>query len=101
MIDLACRPILAEDFAKSGKLRVLFNSNPIEFKEQSVLMEVAGEQREIPNDFVWIFAGGTPPNEFLKKVGVGFGARDMTKDASDEAKQTYADLIATWTAITP
>jgi putative YpdA family bacillithiol system oxidoreductase len=79
------------DCMKSGKVEVLFNSNPIEFKEQSVLMEVAGEQREIPNDFVWIFAGGTPPNEFLKKVGVGFGARDMTKDASDEAKQAAAE----------
>jgi thioredoxin reductase (NADPH) len=75
------------DCMKSGKIEVLFNSNPIEFKEQSVLIEVSGEQRELPNDFVWIFAGGTPPNDFLKKVGVGFGARDMTKDASDEAKQ--------------
>jgi len=79
------------DSMKSGKVEVLFNSNPIEFKEQSVLIEVAGEQREIPNDFVWIFAGGTPPNDFLKKVGVGFGARDMTKDASDEAKQAAAE----------
>jgi thioredoxin reductase/Pyruvate/2-oxoacid:ferredoxin oxidoreductase delta subunit len=79
------------DCMKSGKVEVLFNSNPIEFKEPSVLMEVAGEQREIPNDFVWIFAGGTPPNDFLKKIGVGFGAVDMTKDASDEAKQAAAE----------
>jgi thioredoxin reductase (NADPH) len=79
------------DCMKSGKVDVLFNSNPIEFKEQSVLIEVAGEQREIPNDFVWIFAGGTPPNEFLKKIGVGFGARDMTKDASEEAKKAAAE----------
>jgi thioredoxin reductase len=51
---------------------------------------VQGEKREIPNDFVWIFAGGTPPNDFLKKIGVGFGDRDMTKDASQEAKQAAA-----------
>src|SRR5215469_10540623 len=72
---------------KSGKVEVLFNSNPVEFKEQSVIIEVAGNKREIPNDYVWIFAGGTPPNDFLKKIGVGFGARDMTQDASQEAKQ--------------
>jgi putative YpdA family bacillithiol system oxidoreductase len=72
---------------KSGKVEVLFNSNPVEFKEQSVIVDVAGTQREIPNDYVWIFAGGTPPNDFLKKIGVGFGARDMTQDASQEAKQ--------------
>jgi thioredoxin reductase (NADPH) len=76
---------------KSGKVEVLFNSNPVEFKENSVMMDVSGEQKEFPNDFVWIFAGGTPPNDFLKKIGVGFGARDMTKDASDEAKQAAVE----------
>jgi len=75
---------------KSGKVEVLFNSNPIEFKEEAVIIDVQGQQREIPNDFVWIFAGGTPPNDFLKKVGVGFGDLDMTKDASQEAKQASA-----------
>ncbi len=79
---------------KSGKVEVFFNSNPVEFKEQSVVMEVEGQTREIPNDFVWIFAGGTPPNDFLKKIGVGFGARDMTQDASEEAKQAAASRKA-------
>ena len=75
---------------KSGKVEVLFNSNPVEFKEQTVVIDVQGEKRELPNDFVWIFAGGTPPNDFLKKIGVGFGARDMTMDASEEAKTAAA-----------
>jgi thioredoxin reductase/Pyruvate/2-oxoacid:ferredoxin oxidoreductase delta subunit len=79
---------------KSGKVEVLFNSTPTEFKEQSVVIEVGGETREMPNDFVRIFAGGTPPNDFLKKIGVGFGARDMTKDASDEVKQVQAEKKA-------
>jgi putative YpdA family bacillithiol system oxidoreductase len=78
------------DAMKSGKVEVLFNSNPVEFKDESVAIDVQGEKREIPNDFVWIFAGGTPPNDFLKKIGVGFGDRDMTKDASQEAKQATA-----------
>jgi thioredoxin reductase len=78
------------DCMKSGKVEVLFNSNPVEFKEQSVIIEVQGQNREIPNDYVWIFAGGTPPNDFLKKIGVGFGARDMTRDASEEAKTAAA-----------
>jgi len=79
------------DCTKSGKVEVLFNSTPVEFKEESVLIDVQGQQREIPNDYVWIFAGGTPPNEFLKKVGVGFGARDMTHDGSHEAKQAVVE----------
>ena len=45
-------------------------------------------RQDIPNDFVRIFAGGTPPNDFLKKIGVAFGMHDMALDASNEAKQT-------------
>jgi len=80
-----------EEFVKSGKLQVLFNSNPVEFKPESVILDVAGQQREMPNDFVWIFAGGTPPNAFLQKIGVGFGARDVTLETSKAAKQADSD----------
>jgi putative YpdA family bacillithiol system oxidoreductase len=75
------------DCVRTGKVHVVFNSNPVEFKEDAVVLEVNGEQLEIANDFVWIFAGGSPPNEFLKKIGVEFGSRDMTLEASSEAKQ--------------
>jgi thioredoxin reductase len=59
---------------------------PVEFKRDSVILEVHGETREFPNDFVWIFAGGEPPNAFLKKIGVQFGRRDMSSEASSEAR---------------
>jgi thioredoxin reductase len=80
-----------EEFTKSGKLKVLFNSNPVEFKPESVILDVAGQQQEFPNDFVWIFAGGTPPTAFLKKVGVGFGSCDVTLETSKAAKQADAE----------
>ena len=76
-----------EDCRRSGKVHVLFNSNPVEFREKSVLLEVKGVKQEIPNDLVWIFAGGTPPTDFLKKIGVRFGAHDMTLEASKEARE--------------
>jgi thioredoxin reductase/Pyruvate/2-oxoacid:ferredoxin oxidoreductase delta subunit len=65
-----------EEHSKSGKLEVLFNSMPVEFREGCVLIECSGEVRELPNDFVWIFAGGTPPSDFLKAAGVAFGSTD-------------------------
>jgi putative YpdA family bacillithiol system oxidoreductase len=65
-----------EEHIGSGKLEVLFNSTPTEFREGSALIEVEGEIRELPNDFVWIFAGGTPPSDFLKAAGVAFGSSD-------------------------
>lgn len=76
-----------EQSMRSGKVKVIFNSIPIEFKADSVVLEVEGEHQEILNDFVWIFAGGTPPNDFLKKIGVGFGMRDQTQEAGKEAQQ--------------
>lgn len=76
-----------DDCIHSGKIKVLLNSAPVEFKPGSVVLDVKGQRQEIPNDFAWIFAGGTPPNDFLKKIGVEFGMRDMTLEASAEAKQ--------------
>ncbi len=74
-----------EDYMRTGKLTVLFNSKPVEFRENSVVLDVQGESQELANDFVWIFAGGTPLNDFLKKIGVQIGTRDLTSDARSEA----------------
>ncbi|HXQ27612.1 MAG TPA: NAD(P)-binding domain-containing protein [Candidatus Acidoferrales bacterium] len=79
-----------EECIRKGKLKVVFNSNPAEFKEHSAVLEVGGAAQEIPNDYVWIFAGGEPPNAFLKKIGVQFGMRDMTSEGGNEARQRNA-----------
>lgn len=76
-----------QDFIRKGKLTVLFNSSPVEFRSDSVLVDVNGSKRSIPNDFVWIFAGGDPPTAFLKKVGIGFAEHDMTNQGASEAQQ--------------
>jgi thioredoxin reductase len=76
-----------EECMRTGKVKVVFNSSPVEFKQSAVLIDVQGTVQEIPNDFVWIFAGGVPPNAFLKKIGIEFGTRDVTLEASNEAKQ--------------
>jgi thioredoxin reductase (NADPH) len=77
-----------EDSIRQGKIKAIFNSNPVEFKEHSVILDVKGETREIANDFVWIFAGGVAPNDFLRKVGINFGMHDTTQEASREARQS-------------
>jgi thioredoxin reductase (NADPH) len=76
---------LAESIRK-GKIRVIFNSNPVEFTQKSAILEVGGKLLELPNDFVWIFAGGVAPTAFLKKIGIEVGMRDMTSEGSSEAK---------------
>jgi thioredoxin reductase (NADPH) len=81
-----------EESISTGKVQVVFNSTPVEFKEASAILDVEGSLREIPNDFVWIFAGGTPPTDFLKKIGVQFGMRDLTLEASRESRQSSLAL---------
>lgn len=85
-----------EDFRRRGKINVLFNSCPVEFRPDSVVLDVNGVPHTLPNDFVWIFAGGEPPTAFLKKIGVSVGERDVTKEgvrAASEAAKDRADLV--------
>lgn len=79
-----------EDCMRTGKVNVRFRTNPVDFKPELVILDGNGARKEIANDFAWIFAGGIPPNDFLKKIGVGFGNRDLTLEASKEAKQAEA-----------
>jgi thioredoxin reductase len=74
-----------QESMRKGKVNVVFNSTPVEFTPDAAILEVNGELQTLPNDYVWIFAGGTPPNDFLKKVGVSFGDKDITLEASQEA----------------
>jgi thioredoxin reductase/Pyruvate/2-oxoacid:ferredoxin oxidoreductase delta subunit len=81
-----------QEYMRSGKVEVLFNSLPTEFRQDKALLQINGGVREIPNDYVWIFAGGEPPRAFLEKIGVNLRNRDMTLEASNEAKQTLVTV---------
>jgi thioredoxin reductase (NADPH) len=76
-----------QDAMRSPQLRVIFNSVPVEITATHVVLDIEGSRQEIPNDFIWIFAGGVAPNEFLKKIGIQFGLKDITLDAVREARE--------------
>lgn len=73
---------------KSGKLEVILNSMPVEVRERSVILEVQGARREIPNDFVWVLVGSLAPNDFLQRIGVQLGPHDLTAQAGAAARRT-------------
>jgi putative YpdA family bacillithiol system oxidoreductase len=77
-----------KEYIKAGKLTVIFNSQPVEVRERSVVLDVAGAKRELPNDYVWVLAGNLPPNDFLQQIGVQLGSKDLTKEASAAARRT-------------
>lgn len=61
----------------NGSLKMMYNSNLTSIDERSVLISVAGEEKPqlIPNDLVYIFAGGEMPTKFLEKAGVAITKR--------------------------
>jgi len=61
-----------DEFKKKNAVNVVLNSNVKEIGEKEVQIETAEGVRALPNDYVFIFAGGEMPFEFLKKTGIKF-----------------------------
>ncbi|NQU88621.1 MAG: NAD(P)-binding domain-containing protein [Mariniphaga sp.] len=61
-----------EQFISDKKLKVILKSNLVSIQNESVYIKTleTDEDLNIPNDLVYIFAGGELPTEFLKKTGI-------------------------------
>jgi thioredoxin reductase (NADPH) len=61
-----------KDAIVSGRVKVLFNTEPLYINKDSVVLTTSkkGEELYIENDLVYIFAGGELPTQFLQKAGV-------------------------------
>lgn len=71
------------ELMNSKKVQVVFNSNVEEIKPRSVVVALPdGSKSEIPNDFVFIFAGGELPTELLKKAGVRLRGTEIETKAA-------------------
>jgi thioredoxin reductase/ferredoxin len=56
--------------ASMNSLKVVYNSNVLEITAGEATLSVGAEAVRMPNDYVYVFAGGELPNEFLKSIGV-------------------------------
>ncbi len=71
------------EMIQSKKIQALFNSTVEEIKPASVVLGTqGGPKSEIPNDYVFIFAGGELPTELLKKAGVQLRGTEMESKAA-------------------
>ena len=55
------------------KLNVLFNSQVKTISEREVVITLADKELNLPNEYVFIFAGGEVPFDLLKQNGIKFG----------------------------
>jgi thioredoxin reductase (NADPH) len=67
----------------AGKVTVLLESGVVRIDVDRVELEQRGERVVIPNDFVFVFAGGVLPTAFLEAAGIGirthYGKRVVSK----------------------
>ena len=68
------------------RIEGLFSSEVERITPASVFVKTAQGVHELPNDYVFVFAGGEPPFELLKKAGVRFGGKATA--AEGPARQT-------------
>ncbi|MBI1850251.1 MAG: NAD(P)-binding domain-containing protein [Planctomycetes bacterium] len=66
------------DFMAKGRIRALFSSEVTAIENDSVTLRAEDGDRSreirIPNDHVFVMAGGEPPFALLREIGLGFGA---------------------------
>jgi thioredoxin reductase (NADPH) len=59
-----------EEMAATGDIEILLQTEVRQIEEQQVIIETAGVQRTIENDYTFICIGGQLPLELLQQVGV-------------------------------
>ena len=57
----------------SRRIEGAFNTDVQEIGPASVRLKTPDGTRELPNDYVFVFAGGDPPFELLRQMGIRFG----------------------------
>jgi putative YpdA family bacillithiol system oxidoreductase len=71
-----------KQFIESEKLKAIFSSEVLEIKPDSVLIKESGKIiHNLPNDFVFIFAGGELPTELLKRCGIRLRTTEVEAQA--------------------
>lgn len=60
------------EYVGRKKVTVVFNSEVREILDDSVILQTPDKPEKIKNNYVFIFAGGEMPYDFLKSIGISF-----------------------------
>jgi thioredoxin reductase len=66
-----------EEAIRAKKVFPLFGSRVREIRTGAVVLDVKGQARLLPNDFVIVRIGGDPPRGFLERIGVRIVEKDV------------------------
>jgi thioredoxin reductase/NAD-dependent dihydropyrimidine dehydrogenase PreA subunit len=68
------------EVTSKGRAKALFGSEVTEILGDRVRLKMGERTLELPNDYVFVFAGGEPPFALLRQMGIRFGG-DGSKQA--------------------
>ncbi len=74
-----------DEYVRSQAITLALNTNVEEIKSQEVVLQTPQGLRTIRNNYVFVFAGGEMPFDFLKQVGVRFHAQELAREAGPAA----------------
>lgn len=66
-----------DEALREGRIEVRYESDVAAIEEDWVTLTEKGEEVRLPNDEVFVFAGGLPPFELLQRAGVSFDPADL------------------------
>ena len=71
------------DLMQTKKIHVVFNSQVMEIRNDAAIIKEEPERlHTLPNDYVFIFAGGELPAELLKRAGVQLRTKEKESQAA-------------------
>jgi thioredoxin reductase (NADPH) len=66
-----------DDYVRRKTIRLALNTNVKEIRPDMVILDTPDGPRSLKNNYVFIFAGGEMPFEFLKQIGIQFQAQEI------------------------
>jgi thioredoxin reductase (NADPH) len=74
-----------EEYIRRKAIRLALNTTVKEIQPDTVILDTPDGPRSVKNNYVFIFAGGEMPFEFLKQIGIQFQAQEIAQAESRAA----------------
>lgn len=74
-------------------VRMLFNSQVEEIRDQEVVVNIEGEQQVLKNDFVFAMTGYHPDHDFIRAMGVEIESETGRPSYDEETMETNVDNL--------
>ncbi|KAB8138359.1 YpdA family putative bacillithiol disulfide reductase [Gracilibacillus oryzae] len=78
---------------KHKKVQLEFKASVLEITNESVLYEVDGIKKSVPNDFVFAMTGYRPDQEFLKKTGITVDMETGRPNYNEKTMETNIENV--------